>query len=102
MERSERDETVHFMCLFVVSQKRRKQRLPTSAVKFGSIVVSLCAAEMGRTHSGQVMHRGRGHGDTPQVHLQQGTLTDCRFCNGFYALSPKTCFRDKGKQNRNG
>lgn len=78
-------------------QKRKKRSggrpacLPTSAVKFGSIVVSLCAAEMGRTDCGQVVRRGSGHVNTEQVHLHQQTLTGCRFCNGFYALSPKTC-----------
>lgn len=98
VDRSERDETVHLNFSFLRPFKRsKKHRLPTSAVKFGSIVVSLCAAEMGRTHSGQVVHRGSGHVNTQQVHLHWETLTGCRFCNGFYALSPKTCLRDEGE-----
>lgn len=63
--------------------------------------MSLCAAETGRTDSGQVVHRGSGHVNTEQVHLHQETLTGCRFCNGFYALSPKTCVaRQKGEKKK--
>lgn len=102
MDRSERDETVHFK--FSLSKEEKAQRrpagLPTSAVKFGSIVVSLCAAEMGRTDCGQVVHRGSGHVNTEQVHLHQETLTGCRFCNGFYALSPKTCVARQRERKR--
>lgn len=33
-----------------------------------------------------------------QVGTICGTLTGCRFCNGFYALNPKTCLQDTKKE----
>lgn len=98
-QRGTRRCTLNF--LFQKRKSGAPAGLPTSAVKFGSIVVSLCAAETGRTDSGQVVHRGSGHVNTEQVHLHQETLTGCRFCNGFYALSPKTCVaRQKGEKKK--
>lgn len=71
----------------------------TSAVKFGSIVVSFCAAEMGRSKL-QLAGTRRKFLSKHKLHERQtvrGTLTGCRFCNDFYALNPKTCREGKQK-----
>lgn len=72
---------------------RRARRLvvgrPTSAVKFGSVVVSFCTAEVGRRESSQPARRE----STDQQ--KDATLTGCRFYNGFYASSPKTCSQER-------
>lgn len=70
---------------------------PTSAVKFGSIVVSFCAAEIKKNKNPVSDHAEvcMSKHSAVKVETIRVTLTGCRFCNGFYAWSPRTCFIDR-------
>lgn len=53
---------------------RHPLRRPTSAVKFGSVVVSFCTAEVGRRESSQQTCRGSNYINKKDIHIEKENL----------------------------